>query len=477
MKTIPARNQIFSAINIGLQQKLNRVDAQTLHYRSNPLDFFWDKFEVRLWGGAQEVANAMAASSTARVTVRAGHGTQKTFSAAHIALWFSYCWRPSKVITTAPTGRQVEKLLWSDIRKAFYFAKGKDPLYPGRMLTVEWKASPDWFMFGFSSDEPVTAEGFHGQNILIIVDEAKGVADEIFEGLEGALGGKNARLLYISTAGNPEGEFYNSHSNNLFQAFHFSVEDMVKWYEDRGEEPPAGCSTKRWVNERRDKWGEESIRYRMRVRAEFCEAIPDAIVPLEAIEKAMATQRGPRKGLVRMGVDIAEFGDDSTVIFIGDDDGELEKLVYDKEELTETAGRIIQAIRKWKVNPRDVKIDSTGLGSGVGSMLRQGGYGVDCVHFAEASSDDEEWEDIITEMYWNLRIAIMENPDFYLSSSGEMKEDLVKRKYKTNSDGAYKIESKREFKKRVKRSPDEGDAAALCYLKNDTRTVRAGTRI
>jgi len=477
MKTLPALNTVFKFVDLGLQQKLNRVSAQIMAYRSDPLAFFKDKFDVEVWGGAQDVCRAIAAKPTARVTVRAGHGTQKTFTSAHIALWFSYCWRPSKVITTAPTGRQVEKLLWSDIRKAFYYGKGKDPTYPGRMLTVEWKASPDWFMFGFSSDEPVTAEGFHGSNMLIIVDEAKGVADEIFEGLEGALGGENARLLLISTAGNPEGEFYNSHSNNLFQAFHFSVEDMVRWYEERGEPVPPGCSTRRWINERRDKWGENSIRYRMRVKAEFCESIPDAIVPLEDVERCMKNRRGPSKGVVRMGVDIAEFGDDSTVLFIGDDNGEIAKIKYDKEELTETAGRVVQAIRKYGIDPWNVKIDSTGLGSGVGSMLRQGGYKVDCIHFAERSSDDEEWEDIITEMYWGLRTTILQNPGFYLSSDGDMKEDLVKRKYKTNSDGAYKLESKREFKKRVKRSPDEGDAVALCYLKNDMRTVRAGIRI
>lgn len=477
MKTQPALINVFQGINIGLQQKLNRVDATIMHYRTHPLDFIRDKFDVEVWGGAQDVCTAIAASPTARVTVRAGHGTQKTFTSAHIALWFSYCWRPSKVITTAPTGRQVEKLLWSDIRKAYFYGKGKDPTYPGRMLRVEWKASPDWFMFGFSSDEPVTAEGFHGQSILVIVDEAKGVANEIFEGLEGALGGSNARLLYISTAGNPEGEFYDSHSNNLFTPFHFSVEDMVEWYETRGLEPPPGCSTRRWINERRDKWGETSIRYRMRVKAEFCESIPDAIVPLEVVERAMKTKRGPRKGPIRIGCDPAEFGDDSTVIFVGDDNGEIAKYVYDKEELTETAGRIIQAIKKWQVEPKNVKIDTTGLGSGVGSMLRQAGYAVDCIHFGESSSDDEEWEDIITEMYWGLRTAMMDNIHFHLSQDGEMKEDLVKRKYKTNSDGAYKIESKREFKKRVKRSPDEGDAAALCYLKNGSRIVRAGTRV
>jgi len=475
MKTCDAKNNIFQYVNLGLQRKLNRVDAKTLRWRNDPIAFFREKLGAEIWSGAQDAMMALASSATARVSVVAGHGVQKTFTAAHAALWFSYCWRPSKVITTAPTGRQVEKLLWSDIRKTYAKAIRQDPLYPGRMLTCEWKAAPDWFMYGFSSEDPIACEGFHGENVLIIVDEAKGVKDLVFEGLEGALSGTNARVMYISTAGHPEGEFYESQSNPLFEKFHFSCEDMVDYYEKIGLPPPPGCTTRRWIEERKDRWGEDSQRYKMRIKALFCEEVLNAIVPYEWVQRALS-QPIRRGGKVRIGVDIGEEGDDPTVIFVGDDYGDIEVDITDKQEATETAGKVIQYIKKYKVFTDDVKLDRTGVGSGTGSILREKGYDIDCVHFAEKATDKEEYADIITEMYWGLRKQF-ENPYFRISDIPELIEDITKRKYSVNSDGAYKIEPKKEFKKRVKRSCDCGDAAALCYFDNSLRSVGVGNRL
>jgi len=475
MQTKRLSRKIFQQVNLGLQRKLNRVGTRTLLYRAQPELFFKEKLGTRLWGGAQDAVNALAAKPNARVSVVAGHGTQKTFSAANAALWFSYCWRPSKVITTAPTGKQVEKLLWSDIRKTFRKAKILDPDYPGRILTKEWKGSPDWFMFGFSSDEPMNAEGFHGDNVLLIIDEAKAVEDEMYEALEGCLSGANARLLLISTAGNPEGEFFESQVDPLFKPFCFSCEDMVRWYEEQDLDPPPGCTTRRWIDERLQKWGIDSQRFKMRVLAQFCESIADAIVPFEWVQRALKNKI-KRGGKIRIGADIAEFGDDLTVLFVGDDFGDIEIDVSEKQEPTATAGKIIRLIKKYKVKEDDVKVDTTGIGSGVGSMLREKGYDVDCVHFAEASSDDEEYADIITEMYWGLR-RMFERPDFHISNEPLLIGDITKRKYITDSNGAFKIEPKKLFKKREKRSSDYGDAAALCYFDNSLRLVGAAEKI
>ena len=495
MKTLHARNNIFQLSSLRLQRKLNRVDSKTLWYRSHPNEFIFDKFGVVLWGEMQAAGQALADNPRARVSVRAGHGTQKTFGAAHLALWFFYCWRPSKVITTAPTGRQVEKLLWSYIRKAHSVAKAKEPLFPGRMLTVDCKASPDWFMYGFSSDEPTTSEGFHGENILEIFDEAKGVDDGIFEGMEGALSGSNARQLAISTPGTPEGEFFEIQKDPRYKHFVCRCEDMIRWYEDQGIKIPEGCTTQAWVDDMAKKWGKDSNKYKMRVDAEFCEAIPEAIIPLQWVERAMRNQRTKpfvpytekiiagsgrtvkRYGTnIRLGLDIAEFGDDMTDFYVGDDFGDVESITTEKKELTETAGTATRLIKKYNILPENVNIDSTGLGSGVGSMLRQNGIPINCIHFAQKSSDRDEFANIVTEMYWAIRNRLEFDDAFSLLDDNDLKEDLTKRKYVTNSNGAFEIEPKKAFKKRVGRSPDKGDAAALCYYKN-TRIARAKGRI
>ena len=432
-------------------------------YQVDPVAFMREKLDTEVWGGAQDVAMALASSPTARVVVKAGHGTQKTHTAARLALWFSYNFRPSKVITTAPTTRQVEKLLWSEIHRAH--AKLDKRSYPGKLLTLEWRGNPEWFMLGFSSDNPVMAEGFHGENVLIIVDEAKGINEDIMEGLEGALSGDNARLLLISTAGNPEGVLYDAFGDSLYQHFTFSCQDMVDWYNQQGQKVPKGCTTQRWIDERKEKWGPTSVRYKMRVLAEFCESIPEAIILFAWVQRAMKNKRTKRPQAPhrrRLGIDVAEFGADENVFFVGDDFGELDMVVTNKEEATDTAKLAIKLINKWEIPDENVQIDTTGIGSGVGSIMREKGHDINCIHFAEKSSNPEEYADIVSEMYWNLREKIKQ-PGFTLEDDSELREDLTRRKYKTNADGAYEVESKRNFRKTAKRSCDKGDACALCY--------------
>lgn len=465
-----------SYLSEGIGRRINRVSPKKLKYRNNPVGYLRDVLNTELWGGMQKVANALASKPDARIAVRTGHGIGKTFTVARLALWFYDCYRPSKVITTAPTGRQVEKLLWAEIGTAFRQARIIDPAYPGRILTTSIKTDdPSWFMFGFSADDPAAAEGFHSENLLVIIDEAKGVDEDIYTALEGAMGGVNARMMRVSTPGEPIGPFYDSFSSSLYRKFHYSVWDMIKWYEKRNIPIPKGCSTRKWAEERLEEWGEDSIRYKMRIMGEFCQSVAEAVIPFEWVERAMDTER-PKTivGEKVLGIDIAEFGDEKTVFFIGDDAGCVHLEWLDKSEITETAGKAIQIINKYGIKPRNVTIDSTGLGTGVGSILRSKGLEeVQCIHFAERSSDSDEWANIITEIYWGLRRRLSED-GFYLPKNDDLKEDLIKRKFKTNSDGAYEIEKKDKYRKRVGRSPDFGDAAALAYYRRPSPLLVLG---
>ena len=55
--------------------------------------------------------------------MKAANGVGKTYLAADLLLWFLFCFRPSVVLTTAPTWRQVESLLWEEVRRRFRKAK------------------------------------------------------------------------------------------------------------------------------------------------------------------------------------------------------------------------------------------------------------------------------------------------------------------------------------------------------------------
>ena len=57
-------------------------------------------------------------ASRLRTAVRSCHSSGKTYTLAQILLWWLVRWPDGIAVTTAPTDRQVEKLLWGEIHKA-----------------------------------------------------------------------------------------------------------------------------------------------------------------------------------------------------------------------------------------------------------------------------------------------------------------------------------------------------------------------
>jgi hypothetical protein len=75
----------------------------------------------------------------------------KTWTAARVALWFLLSFPRSLVITTAPTWRQVETVLWSEIRRQHRLSRM--PL-GGVVLQTQLRLADEWFALGLSTDEP-----------------------------------------------------------------------------------------------------------------------------------------------------------------------------------------------------------------------------------------------------------------------------------------------------------------------------------
>ena len=115
----------------------------------------------------------MDIASSTRVSVRSGHGVGKTGVEAVVLLWFLSCFRFPKVIATAPTRQQLNDILWSEVEKW----RSKSPLLQ-ELLTwtktyVYMKGyEKRWFAVAKTASEPENMQGFHEENMLIIVDEA-----------------------------------------------------------------------------------------------------------------------------------------------------------------------------------------------------------------------------------------------------------------------------------------------------------------
>ena len=151
----------------------------------------------------------MPSPKTAASPSKPATASAKASPAAVAVLWFLSCYAPAIVITTAPTARQVRHILWREIRRLHGASTQR---LGGTMLNTRFEIAGDRFALGLSTDEADQFQGFHSPNMLIVVDEAEGVSESIYEAIDAVMTSGNCKLLLI---GNP-----TSDSGSFRRAFH-----------------------------------------------------------------------------------------------------------------------------------------------------------------------------------------------------------------------------------------------------------------
>lgn len=439
-----------------------------LEYQKDPEKFFraaWP--DVYLWDKLREVLQKIATNR--RVAMPSGHGVGKTWIEARIALWFLYCFPPAKIITTAPTWPQVELLLWSEIKNAH--RTSKIPL-GGRVLQTELKIREDWFAIGFSTSGKADEreygtpkfQGFHAENLLVLLDEAPGVKHEIWLSVESLIVAENNKILAGGNPTSPQGDFYNACKSPLWQKVRISSFDHPNVKENRIIVP--GAVTNEWIEEHRQEWGEDSPLWKAKVLGEFPTEGSDTLIPLAWAEACVGlglSTDGPKK----LGIDVARYGGDMTVLA-----KEFGKVLQpleavNKKDTNWTVGRakVLHTEEQFDA----IGVDDTGVGGGVTDSLEDAGIDVDAMNFGSSPFDDR-FENLKAEIYWNLREDIrLKNVE--LPDDKELISQLCSIKYKYTRKGKIAIESKDEMKKRGLKSPDKADAVAIAHSAGRMQTL------
>ncbi len=446
-------------------------------YRENPVVFAREvlRFEPDEW---QREA-LMDLAENPKVAIKSGQGVGKTGLEAAALLWFLACFPYPRIVATAPTKQQLHDVLWSEVSKWM----SKSPLLS---KILKWTKTyiymigneKRWFAVARTATKPENMQGFHEDNMLFIVDEASGVADPIMEAILGTLSGENNKLLMCGNPTRTSGTFYD--------AFH----------KDRGQYKQHTVSSRNSQRTNKDniasldrKYGKDSNVVRVRVDGEFPKQEDDVFISLSTIELCTSHLYELPDNLaspnIILGVDVARFGDDETVIY-QNIRGKL-KLAKHRhgQDLMATVGDIVALYRKIVKEYPDYKgrvyvnIDDTGLGGGVTDRLREvkreeklRKLFVIPINAAERIETDtkegkeaaEHYNNITTHM-WAVLKDLFENKQIDMEDDSETVAQLSTRKYFMASNGKLELESKKEMKKRGLASPDRGDAAALAvYL-------------
>jgi hypothetical protein len=449
-------------------------------YRGDPASFMRDVLRFEAWSKQVEIAEAVRDFD--RVAVKACNASGKTAVASALVPWWLAGGPGSIVVTTAMTERQVKRVLWREVHQRYRNARG---FFQGATVTdTEIFLAPDWFALGFSVDETESFQGFHGSRVLVIVDEASGVDERIFEAIEGVLAGGEAKLLLISNPLRTSGTFYDAFTKDrdLWKTITISAFDTPNL---TGEETPGEVArrlvSRRWV-EKAARRGEASNEYRIRVLGEFPSESEDTVVSLGDLQQAQAQRLQPGLPLA-LGADIARFGSDKTVIALRE--GNVIRVVAETSGrdlmqtcglITETARRVQAVHGRWPI----VVIDDVGLGGGVTDRLRELRDIPRIVDFnggRKASSRD--YPNRRSELWFRFaEVLPLLDVD---PADEELAADLLAPTYSLASDAKRVVEPKANTKKRLRRSPDRADAVMLtCVVdppSHPGRPARARVRI
>lgn len=442
-------------------------------------------FGVDTWDRQEEVVKAPFLHK--RTAVRGCVSSTKTFAAALASMaWLMGHPRTGRVHHLAPSFRQVDKNLWGYLKQLD--AKATQNGTPtGAKVYVEPRLvfGDGWEYTGFSTDKPHNVHGIHGPDDLIILDDAHGIPQAMFDELENMFAGGNTRLLMLFNPVVLQGETYAcAHQQKaLWNNVTISFNDLQRAYK-AGHRMP-GALQQETVDFWAKKYGKTSSFYLPKVDAEYPRQEKDQIVPLSWIEAAILREVPKHApGQEWLGHDVARFGDDESALCLIQGRQQVSIEAWLGARTTENAGRVTAEIRKRGIPADHCAVDVIGIGSGVVDGCHENALDVLAVNVAEASSILDEvgkpkFANLRSQIWWGAREALdPENPDALALDPADthLHGELSAVKWKFDAQGRIKAEPKDEMKKRLGWSPDRADSFCLAVYARAGGSKRAKWR-
>ena len=458
-----------------------RALALARRYRKDPLGFVlwafpWGQPETPLarfagpepWQTrllAEMRDDLVAGRAPLRFAVASGHGVGKSALVAWLVLWALATQPGTRGVVTANTETQLRTKTWAELAKWHGLSICRDWLAwsATAIASAEEGKAAGWRvdLVPWSAHNAEAFAGLHnkGGRLLLVFDEASAIPQSIWETAEGALSDAGTEIVWLAL-GNPTrsgGRF-----NECFGKF------RERWRGLHVDAREVSFTNKAQIAEWVRDYGEDSDFVRVRVRGTFPRAGALQFIDGESVRAAMTRELPPSAhDPVVMGVDVARFGDDRSVIFIRKGrDGRswpVEKLKG--LDLMQLAGIVCQ--RAAAVNARAVFVDEGGIGAGVVDRLRQLGVpGVQGINFGSRPGG---WTpEGQTPLYANKRAEMWGMAKGWLDGGAlpddpELAQDLTGVEYGYDARSAIPLESKQDMKKRGLLSPDIGDAFALTF--------------
>ena len=391
-----------------------------------------------------------------RFAIASGHSSGKSALTAGLIQYFLAVHPDPQVIVTANTQQQLREKTWRELAK-----------WHQKSLVREWfqwtatqfalKECPETWFASAVPNTPHSSESFagaHEKYMLLIFDEASAIDQAIWEVSEGATatpGGYRKWLVF----GNP-----TRNDGAFFQCFHAMRHRWrCKQLDTRGCKYADQKQIAQWAED----YGEDSDFFRVRVLGQFPERAERQFIGNAMVQAAQERKLNGESyafSPVVMGVDVARFGGDQSVITLRQGLKVLRQEAFRGLRTTELASIVAQHLDTHQPRIAACFIDEGSMGAGVIDRLVQLGKSVTGVNFGEKAGDGGKYSNKRVEMWGRMRDWLQHGQ---IPDDRELRDDLTGPEYGYDRKERLLLEKKEDMRRRGLSSPDKGDSLAITF--------------
>ncbi len=389
---------------------------------------------------------------TIREAIASGHGIGKSAEVAWVILW-AMSTRPHLAgVITANTTNQLNTKTWRELA-----------LWHKRMINRHWfkwtatkffhvNHPETWFCAATPNTEHNSEAfaGLHGTHVLIIYDEGSGIPDLIYQVSEGAMTDPRAMWFVYGNPTKNTGKFRDIFAND------------ARWVTHQIDSRTCKMTNKKEINEQIAEYGEDSDFCRVRIKGQFPRVGSMQFISSEVCDNCMLWE-APYESFFQLpiiiGVDVARFGEDKSVICIRQGRKVIELRRFREMDTMQLAAKVVNAIKEF--SPAVVFVDGIGIGAGVVDRLRMLGHDILEVNAGSKPDDDKTYYNKRIEMADRMRIQMTEGMD--IPNDADLRNALIGIQYGFNDKEQMRLERKQDMKKRGLESPDDFDAIAYTF--------------
>lgn len=403
-----------------------------------------------------------------RLAMKASKGVGKSCIMSWMILHFLTCYANPKIAVTSISGQNLKDGLWSELglwisksplhKEAFEFTKTR--IYLKTSPETWFVSARTWAKGADPNQQANTLAGLHAENIMFVLDESGGIPDAVAAAAEAALsGGGNCKLIMSGNPTHLEGPLYRACTKERH------LWALITINSDPNNPKRSPRVSIEWAREQIEKYGNDSPYVLVNVFGEFPPSSLNALLGPDIVEEAMKRKYSDKMfsySQKRLGVDVALYGDDNTVIFPRQGLCAFKPVILKNAKPRDISARVIAAKLKWGSELEFVDC-SGGFGSGVVDNMEQSGYNPIQVQFA-GKPIENRFLNKRAEIWWLMKEWIEKGG--CLPNIPELVSELTAATY-TLKNGKFMIEPKDLIKERIGRSPDLADGLACTFALPD----------